>query len=131
MYKGFFVVLLVILSLAGGTLTVAEDILGAAGVKGGFVVYVGCETPKQLSSIGAKNGFVVQGLSGDTEIIATARKQIKSAGLYGKVSVAFFDGKELPYVDSFVNLLVISDAGGLCADEIERVLVPGGRALIK
>ncbi len=131
MNKGISIVLILIFSLVPGTWTLAEDLADTIGVKGGFVVYVGCEDGKPLTSLGKKDSFVVQGLSDNPDIVATAREQIKSAGLYGKVSVGLFNGKQLPYVKSLVNLLIVSDIGKLSADEIKRVLVPGGLALIK
>lgn len=131
MKKGVITVLVLILSLASGVWAAAGDLVDAVGVKGGFVVCVGCEDGKLLAALGANDGFVVQGLSDDPEAVATAREQVKSADLYGKVSVGLFNGKQLPYVESLVNLLVISEAGELSAEEIERVLVPGGVALIK
>ncbi len=131
MNKGVLIVLVLIFSLVSGAWTAAEDLVDAVGVNGGFVVYVGCEDGKLLTSLVAKDGFVVQGLSEDREAVATAREQIKSVGTYGKVSVGLFNGRQLPYVDSLVNLLVISDVGELSADEIKRVLVPDGLALIK
>jgi len=131
MNKGIFIVLVLIFSLVPGAWTAAEDLVDTVGVKGGFIVYVGCEDGKLLASLGANDGFVVQGLSDDLEAVAAAREQVKSAGIYGKVSVGLFNGKQLPYVESLVNLLVISDVGELSADEIKRVLVPGGLALIK
>jgi len=131
MNKGIFTVLVLIFSLAPGACIEEEELADAVGVKGGFIVFVGCEDGKLLASLGANDGFVVQGLSDDPEAVKAAREQVKSAGTYGKVSVGLFNGKQLPYVESLVNLLVISDAGELSADEIKRVLVPGGMALIK
>ena len=40
------------------------------------------------------------------------------------------DGKLLPYVDNFVNLIVADDLGGVTMDEVQRVLVPHGVAII-
>jgi len=131
MNKGVFIVLVMILLPVPVAWTVAEDLADDAGVKGGFVVYVGCEDGRRLASLGANDGFVVQGLSDNPEAVAAAREQVKSAGIYGKVSVSLFDGRQLPYVENLVNLLVISDVGELSADEIKRVLVPRGLALIK
>ncbi|MHC4356531.1 MAG: hypothetical protein ACYS0H_27840, partial [Planctomycetota bacterium] len=131
MNKGVMIVVVLILSLVPGVRTAAEDMADAVGVQGGFVVCVGCEDGKQLASLGAGDGFIVQGLSDDDEVVAAVREQVKSASAYGKVSVGLFNGKQLPYVESLVNLLVVSDAGELSADEIKRVLVPGGVALIK
>lgn len=58
-----------------------------------------------------------------------ARDNILAAGLYGSVTARRFDGKELPYVDNLVNLVIADDPGGLSRDEIMRVLVPGGTAI--
>ena len=41
------------------------------------------------------------------------------------------DGNELPYVDNLVNLLVTEDLGDVPMDEVLRVLVPNGVAMIK
>lgn len=131
MNKGIFIVLVLILSLVPSACTSADNLVDTVGIKGGFIVYVGCEDGKKLVSLGAKEGFVIQGLSDDAEAVAEAREQVKSAGKYGKVSIGLFNGKQLPYVESLVNLLIISDAGELSADEIRRVLAPGGLALIK
>ena len=131
MNKATHIVLVLIFSLAAAAWSSAADMEDAVGVNGGFVVSVGCEDAKHMASLGAKDGFVVQGLSDDPKVVAAARQQIKSAQVYGKVSVGLFNGKELPYVEDLVNLLIISDAGRLSADEIRRVLAPGGLALIK
>jgi len=122
---------ILIFSLTLNICTATEHLVEAVGLKGGFIVYVGFEDEKLLASHGANDGFVVQGLSDDIKTVTRAREQIKSIGKYGKTSVGLFNGKQLPYVESLVNLLVISDIYQLSANEIERVLVPGGMALIK
>ncbi|MHC4167766.1 MAG: outer membrane protein assembly factor BamB family protein, partial [Planctomycetota bacterium] len=131
MNKGVSIVLVLIISLMSGTWATGQDLADAVGLKGGFVVCVGCEKGRQFDSLGARDGFVVQGLYDDPAIVATMKERIRAAGTYGKVSVGLFNGKQLPYVESLVNLLVICNAGELSSDEIERVLVPGGVALIK
>ena len=131
MNKGVFIISVLIFSLVPVTWTAGQDLLDAVDVKGGFVVYVGCEDGKPLTSLGANDAFVVQGLSDDPEAVSVAREQVKSAGMYGKISVGLFNGQHLPYVEGLVNLLVLSATGELSADEIKRVLVPGGLALVK
>ena len=131
MNKGITIILILIISLVPCKWTIADDLVDTVGVKGGFVVHVGCEDGKWLTSLGKNDGFVVQGLSDNPDIVTKAREQIKSTGIYGKVSVGLYNGKQLPYVKSLVNLLIVSDIGKLSADEIKRVLVPGGVALIK
>ena len=56
---------------------------------------------------------MVQGLDTDPQNVDAARKHIQSLGIYGKVSADLFDGKQLPYVDDCVNLIVAEwrDAG--------------------
>ena len=121
-----------ILTFAGTAVAAnAPGLVKAAGVKGGLIVHVGCEDGKLTAALAAGGRFVVQGLSENDAAVAAARQQVKSAGKYGEVSVAGFDGKHLPYVAELVNLLVVTKAGGLSAAEIKRVLVPGGLALIE
>ena len=131
MNKGVFIVVALLVCLMAGVPIAAEDFADVAGVPGGFVVWVGCEDGKMLASLGSRKGFVVQGLSDNPQAVAAAKEQVKAVGIYGKVSVVHFNGKQLPYVDNLVNLLVVSDVGGISGGEIKRVLAPGGRALIK
>jgi len=131
MKKSVFIIHVMILSLVTGAWAAAADLADAAGVKGGFVVCVGCEKGRQFDSLRAKDGFVVQGLDDDPAVVGKMKERIRAAGTYGKVSVGLFDGKKLPYVESLVNLLVVCDAGELSANEVRRVLVPGGMVLIK
>jgi len=131
MNRSVIIGLAFVLSLAPGARAAAENLADAAGIEGGFVVCVGCDDTKLLASLGVNDRFVVQGLSDDIKAVAAAREQVKSTGVYGKICVGLFDGKQLPYVESLVNLLIITDPGELSADEIKRVLVPGGMALIR
>ncbi|MFA6561285.1 MAG: PQQ-binding-like beta-propeller repeat protein [Verrucomicrobiia bacterium] len=110
--------------------TQAQHLLGAAGVKGGLIVHVGCGDGKLTAALRANDSFIVHGLDTDVASVTTARNVIQSLGLYGVVSVEQWSGERLPYADNLVNLVV---AGGECrvaSDEILRVLAPNGVALI-
>ena len=107
----------------------ANDIIKETGLKGGLVVVVGLDNPGLLAGIAKQGSFVVQGLDTDAGKVAEARETILAKGLYGKVSANLFDGKTLPYVDDLVNG-VISDRSSVTSEEIERVLVPRGVALV-
>jgi len=102
----------------------------AAGIKGGLIVHVGCRDGKLAASLPAGKPFLVQALCDDGDAVTPARERLNAAEKYGKVSVTTFDGKNLPYVDELVNVLIVTKAGGLSADEITRVLVPDGVALV-
>ena len=53
------------------------------------------------------------------------------SGHYGDVAFDRFSGSQLPYVDNLVNLFVSDDLGDVSMDEVLRVLVPNGVAMIK
>ena len=107
---------------------VVED----SGVKGGLVVHLGCGDGKETARLRINDSYIVHGLDIDAKGVKDARTHIRSLGIYGKVTADTFDGKNLPYIDNLVNLLV--DESGtfkVPGDEIIRVLAPGGVAIIK
>ncbi len=107
----------------------ARQILADAGVKGGLVVHLGCCDGKLAAAFHASDSYLVHGLDTDAANIANAREHIRSKGLTGAVSVDTFDGKDLPYADNLVNLVVASGECQVPSEEIQRVLVPGGVAI--
>jgi len=107
----------------------AEQILDATDVTGGLVVHLGCGDGEFTAALCPGDSYLIHGLDTDAGNIAAARQHIHSRGLYGKVSVARFDGKRLPYADDLVNLVVASDTCDVTEEEILRVLTPGGIAL--
>ncbi len=131
MRKTLFIVLTLIGSMSYADPASLPTILNETGVSGGVLVYVGCEDEAFAASLGMDHSFVVQGLTENPAVLAAAREQVMSAERYGPVSIAQFDGRNLPYVDGMVNLLLISKPGKLTRDEITRVLAPKGLALLK
>jgi len=109
----------------------ARQVLALAGINGGLAVHVGCGDGTLTAALGASGPFLVQGLDRDPANVAKARAHIRSLGLYGKVAVDRWDGRELPFVDNLVNLLVVERNDGLAKAEMLRVLAPGGVACIK
>jgi len=109
----------------------AKDILEATGVKGGFVVHIGCGDGQLTSALHANESYAVHGLDKDTNNIEQARKHIRSVNLYGPVSVDRLEGSRLPYIDNLVNLVVCEDLGNIPMAEVMRVLTPKGVACIK
>src|SRR5258708_5166194 len=109
----------------------AKAILDKSGVQGGLVVQLGIGDGALTAALRANDSYVVQGLDTDAAQVAKVRETIFAKGGYGPVSVDRFDGKALPYIDNFVNLLVAENLGDIPMEEIQRVLVPNGVALIK
>jgi len=99
------------------------------GVKGGLIVQLGGD-PAALSNHWKTPGYIFQWLETSDKQVSNARKNILATGLYGKVSALTFDGKNLPYTDDLVNLLIIDSGYGISETEIMRVLAPGGVAII-
>ncbi|MEW6357830.1 MAG: PQQ-binding-like beta-propeller repeat protein [Planctomycetota bacterium] len=107
----------------------AQQILQAAGVKGGLIVHVGCGDGKLTAALYASDRYLVHGLDADAKNIEQARKHIQSLGLYGKASVEQWSGKRLPYADNLVNLLVVSGEWKVEREETMRILAPNGVAV--
>ena len=104
----------------------ARQILGETGTTGGLVVHLGCGDGRLTVALGAGPGWLVHGLDTDADNVTAARKQIRQLGRYGEVSVDRFDGRQLPYADNLVNLLVVSSPASVDREEVLRVLAPGG-----
>jgi len=109
----------------------ANEIVTATGVQGGFVVHVGCGDGKLTAALRANDAYLVHGLDRDPANVALARKHIQALGEYGEVFVERWAGDRLPYIDNSVNLIVSEASHGLAQNEIMRVLVPNGVAYTK
>jgi len=109
----------------------AKEILNTTRVKGGLIVHVGCGDGRLTAALRASDSYLVQGLDRSADNVERAREYIKQLNLYGPVSVEKWTRNSLPYVDSFVNLLIVEDLGNMNMTEVMRVLAPNGVAYIK
>ncbi len=109
----------------------AQQILDAAGIKGGLIVHIGCGDGKLTAALRVNDSYLVHGLDKDAEDIDQARRYIQSLGLYGKVSVNRFDGEHLPYINNLVSLVVAEVLGNVSMADVMHVLAPNGVAYIK
>ena len=119
---------------AGTAADEAAAILKAAGVRGGVIVHLGCGdagAPGLTAALGAGEAFLVHGLATNEESLARARAHIRASGVYGRVSADRLRGDRLPYIDNFVNLVVVEPGTGVGMDEVLRVLAPGGVACVR
>jgi len=113
----------------GGAKEDAQAILRATGVRGGLVVHLAAGkdvSPDLTAALHANDSYLVHGLYSDAVAVERARKQLRAAGLYGKVTVDCLRGGHLPYAEGTVRLLVADDLGPVPMDEVMRVLCPGG-----
>lgn len=109
----------------------ARRILDTAGVQRGFVVHLGCGDGKLTATLGANEGLLVHGLDTKASNVAATRRHLGSLDLVGRVSVALWDGKRLPYIDNLVNLIVVENLRDIDSAELQRVLAPGGAICFK
>ena len=109
----------------------AEDIIAAAGVKGGLIVHLGCGDGRLTAGLKAGDQYLVGALDSDAANVAKARDYLASKGIYGGVSVMQLTGNRLPYADDLVNLIVADKGTKVSEKEILRVLCPLGVAYIK
>jgi hypothetical protein len=108
----------------------AAEIYKKSAVTGGLVVVLESDDGKLAGELAVSDRYLVHGLDEDEKDVLTARKNLFEKGIYGKVRISRFDGKNLPYVDSLVSLIVAGDKCRVPREEIMRVLSPLGVALI-
>jgi len=97
----------------------------------GLMVHVGCDDGKLTAPLQARRRYLVHVLDIDAANVEKARAHLRSQGQVGRMSVDRFDGKNLPYVDNLVNLIVAEDLGAIPMEEVMRVLCPGGAVSVK
>ncbi|MCF7849456.1 MAG: PQQ-binding-like beta-propeller repeat protein [Kiritimatiellales bacterium] len=108
----------------------ARSLIEASRINGGLLVHVGCGDGTLSADLRTTSSFLVHAIDPDPLHVAAARKHLQSLGLSGQVAVSHFNGKDLPYVDGLVNLMVVSSGQNLKAHEIARVLAPRGVVMI-
>jgi outer membrane protein assembly factor BamB len=108
-----------------------KAVVAESKVAGGFFVHLGATDGNLTSQLQSHGEVYVQGLTRDANLVEPARQAIWNHGVYGKVSFDRLDGDKLPYVDNFVNLLVVEDVSGVSDDELQRVMVPNGVMMVQ
>lgn len=108
----------------------ATDLLQQSGIKGGIVVHVGCGDGQLTARLKANERYQVQGLTQDVAAVTGLRESLHKTGQYGAVAVESWNGKHLPYIENFVNLLVVEDPA-VSKEEMDRVLAPLGVAMVR
>ena len=110
----------------------AKRVLSDSRFHGGLVVLVGRWDADLAVSLAKAPNVLVHGLLADREALPAVRGRVRKAGLYGRVSAAWWQGPALPYADGMVNLLLVPDERvGVSAEEISRVLAPLGVARVQ
>ena len=98
---------------------------------GGIVVAIDINDEDFVTNLATDKPFIIHALLSDETHVAQMRSAIRNAGVYGKVSCDHYNGRDLPYVDGLVNLVLRQESSGVSEAELMRVLVPGGRLVTK
>ena len=109
----------------------ADELLKLSRIKGGLVVHLGCSDGRLTARLRAGDQYFVHGLDSDSAEVAAARDHILERGIYGPVSVDRWDGRNLPYADNLVNLIIAEEPENLSEAELLRALAPNGVALVR
>ncbi len=111
--------------------------IAETGVQGGVALWIGGEeVPPQwarhLFDWHERKGLIVLGLHADAEVVARTRTELVKLDAYGPVSVDHLAGQaEVPLIAETLNLLVVTAPQTFAAEEVDRVLAPGGVALVR
>ena len=108
-----------------------DGAIAASGASGGVVVQLGCGGGTSVADLWPGEKYLICGLDTDATVVEKAKERIAARSIYGRVSAEKYDGKNLPFGDNIVNLMVVEDAAQIDGAEIERVLIPKGVALVK
>ncbi len=109
----------------------AREFVDAAEFKGGVVVHVGCGDGAVAAEIHRLvPNSLVHGLGMTADDLEGSRSKLFDKATDGKVTFGRWDGETIPFVADFINLLVISDGQTVSREEIDRVLAPGGMAVL-
>ncbi len=109
---------------AGG---MAERVIDRSHFDGGVCVVVGdADGDLAMQVHRLVPNSLVHGLTRDRQIAAGARQQLFDAGMDGRVTFDTWNGRTIPFMADFVNLLVIPDGQKVDPVEVRRVLAPGG-----
>lgn len=121
------------LTVAGGLRgqDLARAILAKGQFTGGVAVHVHGADALRLQSMQQERPNLLGHLLVAQETDARqARQTLVAAGLHGKINVGVWQSGTLPFIDNFVNLLIVERPGAVSREEVLRVLVPEGTALL-
>ena len=108
------------------SLLAESKLIQESGLSGGIVVALDFESGKSITELASKSPFLIHGLMSADTTLAQARGEIRQAGLQGKVSCDGYNGHDLPYVDSLVNIVICKADCKVPTAELMRVIAPGG-----
>ena len=109
----------------------AQEIIAQSKFAGGVVVHVNGADTSLLQSMRKHRPNILGNLLVAQEADAqAARQKLVEAGEHGRIHVGVWQSGVLPFIDNFVNLLIVEQPDAVSRDEVLRVLAPEGTALL-
>lgn len=119
------------LSTLPGAQEPAEALLAQAHFTGGVVLHVHGANPTLLGAMEKQCPRLLGHLLvAREEDAGKARESLVTAGLHGKITVGQWQTGTLPFVDNFVNLMIVEGREAVSREEVLRVLAPEGTAFL-
>ncbi len=115
---------------------IARQVIEHCGGGSGMCVDAGCGPGNLAIALAEMSGYTVDALDASEDMLAHAEKNIREAGLKGRIRVVHGDVHALPYGSCTVDLIVSRGSVFFWDDparvfaEVYRVLKPGGRTFI-
>ncbi|MFC1764659.1 PQQ-binding-like beta-propeller repeat protein [Planctomycetota bacterium] len=120
-----------IIGLLPRALYAEPQLVTESGFSGGIVVALDFSDGKAIADLAVKDSFVVHSLLTTEAGVEKARREIVAAGRYGRISCDLYNGRDLPYVDGLVNIVLCKSSCQVPAEELMRVIAPGGLLLVE
>ena len=102
-------------------------LLEQSGLGGGLVVALDFGDGEPIAELASEGKFIVHCLLTDEADVEKAREAIRQEGVYGQVSCDRYNGRDLPYIDDLVNVVIRSSSCKAPEEELMRVIAPLGQ----
>lgn len=115
---------------------IARKAVECCGITNGTCIDAGCGPGHLALALASVSEFRIDALDSSQDMLACAEKNIRKAGMSGRIRTVYGDVHALPYDDCSVDLVVSRgsvffwDSPQRAFAEIYRVLKPGGRSFI-
>ena len=120
-----------IVGMLPGGLRAESQVVAQSGLRGGIVVALDFPDGKAIADLAADGNFVVHGLLTTEAGVEKARREIAQAGRHRRAWCDTYNGRELPYVDNLVNLVLCKASCKVPLPELMRVIAPGGSLMVE
>jgi hypothetical protein len=122
----------VVICIAGPAVGQEADVIqNATRLNGGIVIVLDSTDADFLTALAARPSIQIQALHQDEATVESLRQSIHPTGKYGQISINPYNGKDLPYVDSLVNMVICDQSAKVSRQELMRVIAPHGTLFIK